>query len=70
VTRLVREAAEDEVRLRSMDARREALEEAAGVAKTAWLTCPYGEIADAATMQAVCEHAEAAIRTLMEEKDA
>lgn len=40
------------------------LEEAAKVAKVAWLTCPYGSLSDAGAMSAVCEHAENAIRAL------
>jgi hypothetical protein len=46
--------------------RAEAIEEAAKVAKTAWLTCPYGEIADADAMCALSEHTETAIRALAE----
>ena len=38
------------------------IEECARVAKTAWLTCPFGEIADADAMCALSEHTEAAIR--------
>jgi len=47
--------------------RAEAIEEAAKVAKTAWLTCPYGEIADADAMCALSEHTETAIRALSRE---
>jgi len=42
------------------------IEECAKVAKTAWLTCPYGEIADADAMCALSEHTETAIRALAE----
>jgi hypothetical protein len=42
------------------------IEECAKVAKTAWLTCQYGEIADADAMCALSEHTETAIRALAE----
>lgn len=48
--------------------RREVLEEAAKVAKGAWLTCPYGEIADADAMCALSEHTEAAILALRDKE--
>lgn len=48
--------------------RAKVIEECAGVAKTAWLTCEYGEIADADAMCALSEHTESAIRALGEKK--
>lgn len=44
--------------------RKAALEEAAKIAKGAWLSCPYGELADVNAMWALSEYTEAAIRTL------
>jgi len=39
-----------------------ATERAAKIAKVAWLTCDFGSIADADTMNDLCEHIAAAIR--------
>lgn len=38
--------------------------ECAKIAKVAWLTCPFGEIADADTMNDLCEYIAAAIQPL------
>lgn len=50
--------------------RKAALEEAAKIAKGAWLSCPYGELADVDAMWALSEYTEAAIRTLADKEGA
>jgi hypothetical protein len=46
--------------------RAEAIREAAREAKAAWLSCPYGEIADADAMCALSEYAEQKILALLD----